>query len=104
MSECRRCGDCIGADHHWMDELTFDPRLSPTADPVGDRVCKHCPVVGMTCEECDGFGMIDGENEAGQDIEADCPKCEGVGILIVPGVIIVEDEDGTPVVKGEVAS
>lgn len=21
---CRRCGDCVGADHHWLD-ASFDP-------------------------------------------------------------------------------
>lgn len=85
---CRRCGECIGCDHHWMEEVTYatyDENDDPLdAEPIADRVCKHCPAIGNECEECGGYGVIDGENEAGQDVEADCPECDGRGIILVP--------------------
>lgn len=96
--QCRRCDDCKGQDHHWLAELIMDPRLSPIEDPVADHVCKHCPVVGMTCEACDGDGVVVSETWMGGDEE--CRSCRGHGIKIVPGVVVVEDEDGTPIVTG----
>jgi hypothetical protein len=92
-NECRRCGECEGQDHHWLDELWFDPRLSPTADPVGDKVCKHCPAVGLTCEECEGEGVLNGYTEGGLVYDDDCPACKGKGINVVPGVFTPADDN-----------
>lgn len=87
VSTCPRCGECKGSDHHWMEEATYatyDENDDPLdAEPIGDRVCKHCPAIGNECEECGGHGTIDGENESGQDVEGLCEKCDGQGIILV---------------------
>lgn len=41
--------------------------------------CKHCPAIGIQCDECDGFGTLDGM-EPDEDSE-NCPKCNGEGVL-----------------------
>lgn len=97
-SACPRCGECIGCEHHWMEELTYaagDEAAEWLAqEPIGDRVCKHCPVVGMTCDECDGHGEVERVNEHDVDFMIDCPVCDGAGIVVVPGVQSTnEDED-----------
>lgn len=76
MSECRRCSDCIGCEHHWVDDLVFE-NGDGEGEPVGDHVCKHCPVCGLTCDDCDGEG---------------CWACGNEGVKVVPGVT-VEDYD-----------
>lgn len=48
---CRRCGDCPGQEHHW---------LQPDHDPKTDRSfvpCKHCAAEAQLCEECFGCAV-----------------------------------------------
>lgn len=44
--ECRRCSECPGEEHHW---------LQPEHDPKTDRSfvpCKHCDAEALLCEVC----------------------------------------------------
>jgi len=61
---CRRCSECEGAEHHWIDNTDFEDEGDAT------HVCKHCQVLGDECEECCGLG------------EATCPDCKGEGVLL----------------------
>jgi hypothetical protein len=53
---CRRCSDCEGHTHHWLEDLMAedDPEFQP-----GDYGCKHCPQRGDECGTCGGEGCID---------------------------------------------
>ncbi len=46
--ECRRCSECRGMTHHWMENLE--------AEEEGEFVCKHCGQVGIACKSCDVAG------------------------------------------------
>jgi len=59
---CRRCSECEGAEHHWIDNTDFEDEGDPT------HRCKHCPALGDECEECEGLSGI-------------CPKCNGEGVV-----------------------
>ena len=50
VTVCRRCSECTGADHHWMDNSEC---MGPE-DPM--YCCKHCDAFGDECETCDGEG------------------------------------------------
>jgi hypothetical protein len=58
MSEtpCRRCSDCEGMSHHWMDNPDFGSEGQDAEHPEATHICKHCEVVGVECEWCDGEG------------------------------------------------
>lgn len=46
-SSCRRCSECIGQGHHWIEnDEVFGPE-----DP--DLVCKHCDAKAFKCIDCD---------------------------------------------------
>ncbi len=38
VKRCRRCSDCPGQDHHWMDTVAYE--------------CKHCDALAKACEDC----------------------------------------------------
>lgn len=76
--ECRRCSECVGSEHHWMD--LFDERKAPGAT----HGCKHCPAAGRECDLCGGEGG-DGE---------DCPQCRGHGVVLIGTVCeSIHDDD-----------
>jgi hypothetical protein len=51
MADCRRCSECIGEDHHFIEHAE-----APTDDDEGfaGYICKHCEVKADLCESCDG--------------------------------------------------
>lgn len=63
---CRRCSECMGSEHHWLDGY-----VEGGAD--ADHSCKHCSALGQTCEACDGSGDA-GEGEF-------CEACDGYGVI-----------------------
>jgi hypothetical protein len=44
---CRRCSECVGQEHHWIDASDVEGPDDPDLD------CKHCDAKAFTCEECD---------------------------------------------------
>jgi hypothetical protein len=100
-TECRRCSDCEGQDHHWIEEPTYsayDAGDEPLDDAelIGDRTCKHCPAIGMTCEDCGGEGVIVSYDEDGNDFESDCRACDGQGVIVVKGEANVVKGEAKP--------
>jgi hypothetical protein len=76
---CRRCSECEGQDHHWLDNQDFGNDPDEAEDPTGNQyVCKHCEAVGNECNECEGEGEIM-DDEACHGSE--CPVCDGRGIV-----------------------
>lgn len=55
---CQTCGECIGSQHHWIED--FEVGMP------GSFGCKHCDARGEECPECFGDG---------------CDKCCGEGIV-----------------------
>jgi hypothetical protein len=69
---CPRCTGCEGQYHHWLAEIDHaDP-------PLYTHGCKHCDAIGMTCDECDEAGMIEGT--AGT---VTCLPCHGEGVVVL---------------------
>jgi hypothetical protein len=84
---CRRCSECVGQEHHWLDNF----RCVDETDPY--FICKHCdaacdevdPEEGSPepsgelvaqppiCESCDHYAK-DCECDLG-GVEPDCPAC-----------------------------
>ena len=63
ITACRRCSECVGCEHHWIEDPT----------PEHDYVCKHCEAKGDMCLECSGDG---------------CEACKEFGVVLcaeVPG-------------------
>lgn len=95
---CRRCSECIGQDHHWMEdggypdtcshELTSEQeqQIEDGAgdcphcfESVADYCCKHCEAKADSCEAC-GYGS---------EPDVSCEQCSGRG-LVVRGNEVVE--------------
>jgi len=54
---CRRCTECIGEEHHYMDDCVND-----AGEPVDPFFrCKHCPYTcaAVDCEACGDLVPID---------------------------------------------
>jgi hypothetical protein len=55
---CRRCSECVGAEHHWLDHVTYpgqdDGEGSTYETEFVGFICKHCETVAVLCDECDG--------------------------------------------------
>lgn len=68
---CRRCSDCHGAEHHWIDNADVDLDDATHA-------CKHCDAVGDECETCDGEGGRTSEDGHALGL---CPRCKGHGVV-----------------------
>jgi hypothetical protein len=52
MADCRRCSECIGQDHHFLEHAE-----EPTDDNdegFAGYICKYCEVKADLCESCDG--------------------------------------------------
>ena len=86
MSECRRCSDCRGNTHHWLEnpDAGNDPAESEH-DPERTHVCKHCDAVGDECDECGGSGRGEcvGRDEDGSCDYENCCVCDGEGVIVV---------------------
>lgn len=79
---CRRCSECVGMTHHWIegDDFTGD---NETGGP--EYVCKHCECPGRECDHCGGDGCLDVEDD---DL---CPLCSGEGVVEVRGELLSPD-------------
>ncbi len=64
VPQCRRCSECEGQEHHWIESYCEESNTY--------YACKHCPVVGDPCLECEGG--LDPDGSA-------CPACGGVGVV-----------------------
>lgn len=53
-AECRRCSECEGEDHHWIENTDF----SDEGDP--EFQCKHCPAYCDSEDDQDGLAMPTG--------------------------------------------
>jgi hypothetical protein len=76
---CRRCSECPGADHHWIESVYGD---EPINESSPSHICKHCDATGDECDACDGEGgeVVDiGERDNGG--VALCPPCKGHGVV-----------------------
>ena len=72
LMTCRRCSVCVGMDHHWLEDVDeADP-------PAYTHRCKHCPALGLLCDDCD--------NAYGE--ETDCDACLKAGVVVAG-----EDDD-----------
>lgn len=40
---CRRCSECIGQDHHWIEGGSLPDECPDCITAASDYVCKHCP-------------------------------------------------------------
>lgn len=85
---CRRCSECRGCSHHWLENEDFggdesDDNENPTGN---DYVCKHCDVVGNECPVCHGEGYL---NLSDTDV-SDCKRCDGSGVVIAPRMTFAE--------------
>jgi hypothetical protein len=65
---CRRCSDCIGQEHHWMENF----RLVDETDPY--FICKHCPAACGESDDEQGFAEPSGVLVAQPPICADCDE------------------------------
>lgn len=87
---CRRCSECVGAVHHWLENDDFgfpSDAYSDRPEATGNEyVCKHCPAVGDACEVCNGTG-------GHSDPDNKCPCCKGDGIVSVSPMTFEKWED-----------
>lgn len=84
LKPCRRCSECVGCEHHWLDNTEFGAINEcglDRPDATGNEyMCKHCPAVGDECENCGGDGSIDGKDD--ECSAACCPTCRGRGVIV----------------------
>lgn len=78
---CRRCSDCVGQDHHWIDNGYFFEGGDP------EYQCKHCDAFCHAIDDVDGFSEPSGvlvrwvpreaDDECVRDdsTECDCRRC-----------------------------
>lgn len=70
---CRRCSDCQGMTHHWIEGDDF----SGDGEAGGSEfVCKHCEQPGRECDQCEGLGCFEEV-----DCYAVCAHCDGEGVV-----------------------
>lgn len=67
--KCRRCSECEGHEHHWIDDCGDDDDL------IYEYACKHCGALGVECISCCGEGVLDDEDEK------ECDRCWGEGVV-----------------------
>ncbi len=65
-SPCRRCSECRGENHHWIEECEEPTPEKP--DGWAGYVCKHCEARAEMCISCDGAAepghvCTDGEDD-----------------------------------------
>lgn len=69
-SPCRRCSECRGENHHWIEEV---------AEPFVGYVCKHCDARAEMCDACSGAVEPGHVCDFGEDGPYVCPGCHAVG-------------------------
>lgn len=73
---CRRCTECDGMEHHWLDNSAFGNGKVEGALKEFTHVCKHCDAVGVVCGDCDGSGRCPVDPVSG----GCCTTCSGEGV------------------------
>lgn len=63
-TECRKCEECEGFQHHWMLY-------------GAGAVCKHCGAQGRACEVCGGEGVDWSKSDE------NCDGCDSEGFVAV---------------------
>lgn len=51
-ARCRRCSECRGENHHWLEECEEPTPEKP--DGWAGYICKHCEARAAMCLTCDG--------------------------------------------------
>lgn len=74
---CRRCADCAGQEHHWVDDFEGPTEYS----------CKHCPAIAVQCVRCGGSGEVEVFGGA-----TACGRCNGNGIIEVVEITLAQVE------------
>lgn len=68
---CRRCSECRGENHHWLEECT--PPATDMSEDTGwaGYICKHCDAKVEMCDACSGPDEPGHacEDEEGGDLE-----------------------------------
>lgn len=80
---CPRCSECIGADHHWIED---DGACVDDGTSWPCYACKHCEENGAECPRC---------HNSSQQATSTCLRCEGEGIVVGTAFLC----DGWPVVE-----
>lgn len=78
LKPCRRCADCQGRMHHWIENSDFGNDEQGAEHPDSSHVCKHCDAHGNACEHCNETG-IDESTQSGF-----CPWCDGEAVAEEP--------------------
>lgn len=77
QTTCRRCTECEGREHHWIDNPDFGNENRPI-EQQHSHICKHCEAFGDECVTCYGEG-----EEPGLEDEP-CGACDGEGVRVAP--------------------
>lgn len=62
---CRRCSECIGQEHHWIEGTD----LEGVRDP--EFACKHCEALSHGTDDADGFIVPLGRLMTAAELDAD---------------------------------
>jgi hypothetical protein len=57
---CRRCSDCIGEEHHWIEACAYPD----TEDPVEIDMLANGVEVGVSCKHCPTWAESDDDGNA----------------------------------------
>lgn len=89
--KCRRCSECGGSEHHWIEDLEEPPQGfedDPEWESRWTHVCKHCDAVALMCFRC-----VDGVIEVAPGVPKKvCTNCTGYGCILVPHLVYDGDE------------
>lgn len=86
--KCRRCSECAGLEHHWIDDTLSEESHWPY------YVCKHCDAIGQECPRSD----IDG-GRASRRL-----RHEGAGIVVATMFAVTRDDDSPILVAASSAA
>ena len=76
VQTCRRCSECRGENHHWL-EACNPP--APDGDGFVGYECKHCDARAEMCDACDLAVEAGHVCDFGEDGPYVCPGCHAVG-------------------------
>lgn len=68
-ASCRRCGECAGQDHHWIEHWSPETESS--------FACKHCSAVADGCLDCCNGHEL---GPSGSVTDRPCRACGGLGV------------------------
>ncbi len=91
MSECSRCSECVGEEHHWLEPVDFAPVGSDPDDEEDIVVlhqCKHCPAVKLWDDTSDT--VVEDSEMKPREAGCRCDREEGDSTCPVHG----EEFDG----------